>query len=87
MRCARCSWEVHNGRCQNPSCGTRYRREAAGVFADSDSDSEFDDSDDGSDVDMDPERWPESIIGETTTHEIDSEEDEDVCCRAGYHVQ
>lgn len=77
MRCGLCSWEVHNGRCQNPSCGTRYRRSAAGIFADSDSDSDFDDSDDGSDVDMDPERWPESIIGETTTHEIDSEEDDD----------
>lgn len=76
VRCPRCVWEVHNGRCQNPECGVRVREARDGVEMDS-GESESDNlTEGGGEV---PDRWPESALsGEDEWEDAIDDDDDDV---------
>ena len=80
IRCPRCMWEVHGGRCENPDCGARVHQLRDGhELDDSESGS---DTEGGSDLETDggigaPDRWPESIVGEEDDWEDAGDDDDD----------
>jgi hypothetical protein len=89
VRCPRCMWEVHGGRCENPQCGVRVRVHGEEEdFSDEDESGDSTEAgsepetDNGIDIDA-PGRWPESIVGEDEEWEDDdgSEDVDDVTNR------